>query len=104
MLYMLRSSTAVVEENMEKDGNLITYQLTSGMAVQAGDIVGVEQPENSRLFLIFQPTDDGSYTNYITELGSTHIVEGGVSVMRLPLLRPEFNPFCESIIPLCDEH
>ena len=104
VLYMLRSSTAVVEENMIEDGNLITYQLTSGMAVQAGDIVGVEQPRNSRLFLMFQPTDGNSYTNYITEPGSTQIVESGVSVMRLPLLRPEFDPFCESIIPLCDEH
>ena len=101
VLYMLRSST---EMNMTKDGNLITYQLTPGMKVQAGDIVGVEQPENSRLLLMFQPTDDGSYTNYITKLSNTEIVESGVSVMRLPLLRPEFDPFCELIIPLCDEH
>ena len=105
VLYMLRSSIEMDELKVMEDSNLITYQLTSGMAVQAGDIVGVEQPENSQLLLMFQPTDDNSYTNYITRLGSTQIIDGKVrTMMRLPLLRPEFDPFCESIIPLCDEH
>ena len=75
---------------IEEDDNVVTYHMPSEVEVREGDAVGVEQPDGSELLLVFQP---GSCNNYIIESGTSELtVETISTVMRQPLLRPEFEP------------
>ena len=85
---------------MHNEDNVFSYQLSPGADVEAGDVIGVEQLEDSQLFLVFLHSDD--VINYVTDLDhdSTEFdVKDSEIVMRLPLLSPEFLPSSEPTPP-----
>ena len=92
-MYTLISSTSMSNQDLRQDeDNVFFYQFRSDVDVVAGDVVGVEQPEDSQLFLVFQRSD--WVINYVTDLDhdSTEFdVENSKIVTRLPLLRPDFR-------------
>lgn len=99
VLYTFHDSTLLHEGKLQTHGdNMYSYRLESDMVIEAGDVVGVEQPEDSQLFLLFQR---GGPINYITDSGSTEVSISSNQMRRLPLLRPEFHPSSESIQHVC---
>lgn len=66
--------------------NIYTYQLDSEMQVRAGDVVGVQQPQDSRLLLALHGEISSSF---VTGFNSTVTSVNTRQVMQpLPLLRP----------------
>ena len=100
-MYTLISSTSMSDQDLRQDeDNVFFYQFRSDVDVEAGDVVGVEQPEDSQLFLVFQRSDQ--VINYVTDLDhdSTEFdVEDSKNVTRLPLLRPDFRQASEPTPP-----
>ena len=92
MRYRMVKTTADTSYLMfnNENSNIFTYHLNHSIMVRVGDIVGVEQPDNSGLFLVFQ---ESNYINYIIEPGTSRFdVSQSRIARRQPLLRPEFQP------------
>ena len=70
----------------EGNDNVYTYQLDSEMQVRVGDVVGVQQAQDSRLLLALRGQNSSSF---VTGFNSNVIRSNTNQVMRpLPLLRP----------------
>ena len=87
--YRLVESIEVYVEEENCDELVITRELDSAIKVEAGDVIGVKQPENSQVFLMFET---GGPTNYInTDLDLEVVTSEVRSVMRLPLITLDFH-------------
>ena len=93
---MIRTTKDMIYPEFDNDSNIFTYYMNSTMRVRAGDIVGVEQPDNSGLFLVFQERE---YINYILDPGTRvfDVSNDSFTAMRQPLLKPEFQPISKII-------
>ena len=80
--------------------NVYQYQLKPPMRVQAGDVVGIQQPltEVSQLSMAF--LGDVGPLNYILSEDAEALGEDTDSTesRRLPLVTGEFQPMCESLL------
>ena len=87
--YNLIHSTSRQNVKLQKDernNNIYTYQLDSEMQVEAGDVIGVQQPQDSQLLLALHGQDSSSF---VTGFNSNMIRSNTSQVMQqLPLLRP----------------
>ena len=85
--YNLTYSTSRQNVKLQIDErNIYTYHLDSEMQVEAGDVVGVQQPQDSRLLLALHGQDSSSF---VTGFNSTVTSVNTRQVMQqLPLLRP----------------
>ena len=98
MQYRMVNTTADMSYQLfnNDNSNIFTYHLNHSIRVRVGDIVGVEQPDNSGLLLVFQ---ESNYINYIIEPGTSRFdVNQSPIARRQPLLRPEFQPSREFYI------
>jgi hypothetical protein len=93
-LVLVESIEVYVEEE-DCDELVVTRELDSAITVEAGDVIGVKQPENSRVFLMFER---GGPTNYITNLDLEVVTSEVRSVMRLPLITPNFHSSRECLL------
>ena len=101
-IYEFISSTSMsVQDLEEEEDNVFTHQLSSEVGVEAGDVVGIEQPENSQLLVVFQHSD--LVINYLIDPDRNEFdVESTAdnnTEMRLPLVRPEFLPLSGPTTP-----
>ena len=95
--FTLIHSTRLRDRDLDNDNGIFTYRLESTVKVEIGDAIGVRQPLNSQLFILF---DRGGYTNYITDLDTRQLqLDDANTAMRVPLLRPIFQPLCEFTCP-----
>ena len=86
----------VVYVNEDSEDLMVSYELETEMMVEAGDVVGVKQPENSELLILF---GEGGHLNYIVSPGQERFSSlNAEHERRLPLLIPEFHPSGECII------
>ena len=69
----------------EEDEDLVV-SLDSDMNVEAGDVVGINQPHNSEVLLLF---GEGDQVNFIGAPDSV-VIDSSKFVTRRPLLTPEF--------------
>ena len=69
----------------EEDEDLVV-SLDSDMNVEAGDVVGINQPHNSEVLLLF---GEGDQVNFIGAPDS-EVIDSSKFVTRRPLLTPEF--------------
>ena len=89
LVFTLVESVEVYQEE-KADELVITYELDSAVQIQAGDVVGVKQPENSNLFIMFEREGPTNYVN--TNIKDLEVVTSEVrTVMRLPLITPDFH-------------
>ena len=85
-----------VHVNEDSEDLMVSFELETKMMVEAGDVVGVNQPENSELLILF---GEGGYLNYIVSPGQERFSSHKAKhERRLPLLIPEFHPSGECII------
>lgn len=85
--YSLVQSIEIYIEEDSDDDLIVTYVLDEEMNVEAGDIVGVKQPQNSKFFLMFNSEGPA---NIVANPDAEVVSNGFTSVMRLPLVTPEF--------------
>ena len=88
LCYNLIHSTSrqnVMPQMDEGNDNVYTYQLDSEMQVEEGDVVGVQQAQDSRLLLVLRGQNSNSF---VTGFNS-NVTSSNTQMMRqLPVLRP----------------
>ena len=80
---LVASREIYLEDEADED---LVVSLDSDMNVEAGDVVGINQPHNSEVLLLF---GEGDQVNFIGAPDSV-VIDSSKFVTRRPLLTPEF--------------